>query len=231
MKICELLVLGNCIHIFYLPLILFACASSGQSNDNSSTWRLSLEPRPLSLRSAPPSRKGPGKTASHLGNCKVHGSVRSHFHRFSPWPSLACPATRWAVLTSLGYNLSVFVTIDKAELPWRKVSDWQAVGHHRQSHGEKRVRVLNWSHAFANFVSFLSTLMCHFCFKRLTKKKPIDEDLVEAWSNKAWSTWPRIYRKRRFTEGVREPATTFDRVHGFAFFKRPFAMQTTAREH
>ena len=28
MKLCELLVLGHCIH---LPLILFACASSGQS--------------------------------------------------------------------------------------------------------------------------------------------------------------------------------------------------------
>ena len=33
MKLCELLVLGHCIH---LPLILFACASSGQSYNNGS---------------------------------------------------------------------------------------------------------------------------------------------------------------------------------------------------
>ena len=33
MKLCELLVLGHCIH---LPLILFACASSGQSYNISS---------------------------------------------------------------------------------------------------------------------------------------------------------------------------------------------------
>ena len=33
MKLCELLVLGHCIH---LPLILFACVSSGQSYNLSS---------------------------------------------------------------------------------------------------------------------------------------------------------------------------------------------------
>ena len=36
-----------------------------------------------------------------------------NFHRFSLWPSLACPATRWVVRTSLVYNLKVFVSIDK----------------------------------------------------------------------------------------------------------------------
>ena len=56
------------------------------------------------------------------------------FHRFSLLPSLACPATRWVVLTSLSALQHVgFVSINKVELSWRKVSDWQAVKLHRQS--------------------------------------------------------------------------------------------------
>ena len=47
----------------------------GISSQKSETYEPpSLEPRPSSLRSARPSWRGPGKTAGHLGNCKVDGS-------------------------------------------------------------------------------------------------------------------------------------------------------------
>ena len=114
--------------------------------------------------------------------------------------------------------------IDKAELSWtcwRKVIDWQAVGLHRQSNSRNSRTCSGFEVTL--LVSFLITLLCHFCFNGLKKKKaekekPIDEDLADS------TGLMEKLRKRRSTEGVREP-DVYDSVRGFAFFKHAFAMR------
>ena len=180
----------------------------------------SLEPRSLSLRSARPSWKGPWKTPGHFGNCKVDGSVRS---QFSPFFTLivarvpCCEMSR-AYITVLQHVR--FVSIDKIELSWRKVSDWQALGFHRQSNS----RYTCPSFEVMLLVSFLIMLLCHLCFNGLAKQgwkeKPIDGDLVNS------TGLIEKLRKRSSTpsEGVREP-DVYDSVRGFAFFKHAFAIR------
>ena len=58
--------------------------------------------------------EGLGKLPAILEIVRSMDRFDHSFHRFSLWPSLACPATRWVVLTSLVYNLQVFVSINKA---------------------------------------------------------------------------------------------------------------------
>ena len=69
-------------------------------------------------------------------------------------------------------------------------------------------------------MSFLITLLCHFCFNGLAKKaeneKPIDEDLVDS------TGLMEKLRKRRSTEGVRE-LDVYDSVGGFALFEHEHA--------
>ena len=65
MKLCELLVLGHCI---YLPLILFACTSSGQS------YKYTLNSEPKALTGDPDKSEG----------IKSRGAAEAFIRGFSP---------------------------------------------------------------------------------------------------------------------------------------------------
>ena len=163
--------------------------------------------------------EGLGKLPAILEIVRSMDRFDCRFHRFSLWPSLACPATRWVVLTSLsGLQHVGFCEHRQSRALFnfssRKVSDWQAVRLHRQSNS----KYLTYpSFEVTLLVSFLITLSCHFCFNKLAKKaeneKPIDEDLVDS------TGLMEKLQKRRSTEGggggVREP-DVYDSVRGFA---------------
>ena len=94
---------------------------------------LSLEPRPSSLRSARPSWRGPGKTAGHLGNCKVDGSVRSQFSPFFTLTVARVPCYDMSRAYITGLQLAGFCEHRQSRAVLKKVSDRQAVGLHLQS--------------------------------------------------------------------------------------------------
>ena len=106
------------------------------------------------------------------------------------------------------------MSIDKARKRQflKKVSDQQAVGLHLQSNS--RYTTCS-SFEVTLLVSFLITLLCHFCFNELTKKaekeKPNDENLVDS------TGLMEKLRKRRLntTEGARKPDVC-DSLRGFA---------------
>ena len=71
-------------------------------------------------------------------------------------------------------------------------------------------------------MSFLITLLCHFCFNGLAQKKLKKKSRSRKTSSRLYTTglMEKKLRKRRSTEGVREH-DVYDSVRGFAFFKHP----------
>ena len=128
----------------------------------------SLEPRPSSLRSARPSWRGPGKTAGHLGNCKVDGSVRSQFSPFFTLTVARVPCYEMSRAYITGIQLVGFCEHRQSRAVLKKVSDRQAVGLHLQSNSR-----------YTTCSSFEVTLsvvvsdhpLVSFLFQRTHKKK------------------------------------------------------------
>ena len=162
----------------------------------------SLEPRPSSLRSDPsarPSWRGPGKTAGHLGNCKVDGSVRSQFSSFFtltvarvPCYEMSCAyITVWATTCRfLWASTKSNCLQEKSAID--KLSD--SIGN--QTVDTLRVRVSKsrfwcrfWSRSCVVSVSTDSQ-------KKAENENPIDEDLVDS------TGLMEKLRKRRSTEGA-----------------------------
>ena len=180
--------------------------------------------------SARPSWRGPGKTAGHLGNCKVDGSVRS---QFSPFFTLTvarvpCYEMSRAYITNLLLVLATTCRFLWAstkpsclghveEKSWSIDKQSDSIGNQTVEIGV-RVRVSKsrfwcrfWSRSCAISVSTDSQ-------KKAEKEKPIDEDLADS------TGLMEKLRKRRSTECIREN-DVYDSVRGFAFFKHAFAMR------
>ena len=106
--------------------------------------------------------------------------------------------------------------------------DKQSDSNDRQSNSRNRRRPTCSGFEVTLLVSFLITLLCHFCFNGLTKKKkaekekPIDEDLADS------TGLMEKLRKRRRRAGLRKvyrENDVYDSLRGFAFFKHAFAMR------
>ena len=167
--------------------------------------------------SARPSWRGPGKTAGHLGNCKVDGSVRS---QFSPFFTLtvarvpcACYEMSRAYITNLLLVLATtcrFLWASTKPSCFEHVEEKSSIDKQSDSIGNQTVKIgvrvrVSKSRFWCCFWSRSCVISVSTDSQKKLKKKSRStktSQTPQAWWKSSESAWGRS------TEGVRETTCT-----------------------
>ena len=152
------------------------------------------------------------------------------FHRFSLWLSLACPATRWVVLSSLTYcwywlqHVGFFEHRQSRAQCLEHVEEKSSIDKQSDSIGNQTVEIgvgLRVRFSKSRFWCRFWSRSCVISVstdsqkKKSWKEKPIDEDLADSTG-----LMEKLRKRRAGLRNVYGKTTcTTQSVRGFAFFK------------